>query len=79
MMGYGLDGGIRVLAEASGFSIFHAILTGTRAYPVSYPVDTWGVNRLVHEAEHAFPSSAEVKKLELYLQFPINHHGVVLN
>jgi hypothetical protein len=60
-MGYGLDSGIRILEEASGFSPLHTIRTVTGAYPSSYPMDTWEVNRLVRETDHSYPSSAVVK------------------
>jgi hypothetical protein len=38
-----------------------------------------GVGRLLREADHSPPSSAEVKEcVELYLHSPIRLHGVVL-
>jgi hypothetical protein len=38
-----------------------------------------GVKRLESEADHSPPTSAEVKKVGLYIHSPIRLHGVVLN
>jgi len=39
-----------------------------------------GVKRPGHEVDHSPPSSAEVKEcVELYLNFPIHLHGMMLS
>jgi hypothetical protein len=50
------------------------------------PLNQWvagalspGVKRLGREADHSPPSTAEVKKMELYPHSPIRLHGVMLN
>jgi hypothetical protein len=84
--GYGLDipgsipGSVR-------FSLLHSVQTGSGAHPASYPMGTGdslpqeggGVQRQGYEAHHTPPSSAEVKKVELYLHSPICLHGIVFN
>jgi hypothetical protein len=66
---------VRFLAGARDFSLLHSVQDSTEAHPASYPVDngvlfpedkvashfSWRVKWLQREADHSFPSSAEVK------------------
>jgi hypothetical protein len=54
-------------------SLLHVIQTGSGAHPASYPMGTGG------KADHSPLTSADVKKVALYIHSPIRLHGVVLN
>jgi hypothetical protein len=47
------------------FYLCHNVQTGSGAHPASYPIGTGvrssGVKRPGHEADHSWPSSADVK------------------
>jgi hypothetical protein len=50
--------------------------TLSNAHKAPYSRDT-GVNRPGHEADHSYPSDADVKYGYLYLHSPIRLHGIV--
>jgi hypothetical protein len=64
-------------------NFFYVVQTGSGAHPTSYPMGTGGpfpeVKRQGHEADHSPPTSAEVKKMWIYIHTPIRLHGVMLN
>jgi hypothetical protein len=78
LLSYGLDDRgyrVRFLVGARNFSLYHHIQNGSGAHPASYPLGTRGSftggKAAGHEADHAPPSSAEVKEcMELYLHSP---------
>jgi hypothetical protein len=78
--------------EESGFDsrqwqeIFLYATASRRALGPTQPPIQWapgalspGVKRQVREADHSFPSSAEVKNCGAVPPFPLRLHGVVLN
>jgi hypothetical protein len=82
---YGLDDrGVRVRVPV-GSRIFSSPIVQTRSgvHPISYTMDTGGyftaVKRPGREADHSRPTSAEVKKMDPYIQSSVRLHGVVLN
>jgi hypothetical protein len=84
-LGYGLgdrDSTVRFPAGAGNF-FHHRIQNGLG--PTQPPIQwvpgtpSLGVKRLGREADHSYPSSAEVKEwVALFLHSPIRFHGVVL-
>jgi hypothetical protein len=73
----GLRGGwsvVRVPAGAGNFPLHHHVQTGSGAHPVSYPMGTRGSfpvgERPRREADHAPPSSVEVKNAWSYTSTP---------
>jgi hypothetical protein len=84
-LGYGLDNRgsrVRFPVGAGNFSLHHRVQSGSGAHPA--PIQwvpgalSLGVKWPGNEADHSFPSSAEVKDfVELYLHSPIRLHGVV--
>jgi hypothetical protein len=71
--GYGLDDwmiGVRFMAGAGSFSLHHLVQTGSGAHPASCQMGalSLGAKRLVREADHSPPSTAEIKEyVKLYL------------
>jgi hypothetical protein len=56
-------------------SVRHRVQTGSGTHPVSYVMDNGGPGC---EADHSFPSVAEVKDcVKLYLHFPVRHGAVL--
>jgi hypothetical protein len=73
-LGYGL--GIFLFTTASRPAL------GTIQPPIQWVPGalSLGIERLGRETDHSPPSSAEVKeRVDLYLHFPIRHHGVVFS
>jgi hypothetical protein len=75
--------GVQFLAGARYFSLVHRVWTSSGAHPAFYPMSTGtlspGVKQPGFEVDHSPRSSAEVKKVELYLHSYTHLHGVVLN
>jgi hypothetical protein len=69
--------------EAKDFSFSPRVTTSCGAhrtiYPIDYGVLSLGVKRPGREAYHSSPFSTEVKKVDVYLHFPIHLHGIVLS
>jgi hypothetical protein len=64
---------ILFLVGAETFSLCLHVQTGSGAHPFSYPIDEAlfpGVKQLKSEADHTFPSSAEVKNQWSYTSTP---------
>jgi hypothetical protein len=65
------------------FSLLHIVQTGSEVHPTSYKMGSGGsfpgVKRQGREADHSPSTSAEVKKMDLYIHSPIRLHGVMLN
>jgi hypothetical protein len=62
-------------AETKHFSLLHTVQTGSEAHRASYAIGRGrGVKLATHP--HLFPRS---RMAELYLQFLIRLHGVMLN
>jgi hypothetical protein len=62
---YGLEAGVRFLAEARDLSLVCSIRTDSVAHPISYLTDTWGsfrgVKRPRREVDHSPSTTAENK------------------
>jgi hypothetical protein len=76
-LGYGLDdwgSRVRFPAWAGNFSLHHRVQNGSGAHSASYTMGTRrsfpGVKRLVREADHSPPSSAEIKNEWSYTSTP---------
>jgi hypothetical protein len=75
-LGYGLDdwdSRVRFPAGAGNFSLHHRVQNVSGAHHDSSPRGTFpggGVKQPGHEADHSFPSSAELECMELYLHSP---------
>jgi hypothetical protein len=70
--------------EGGIFSLHQHIQTGSGVHPASYSMGTEGsfpgVKRVVCEADHSSPSSAEIKDTQSHTSTPpLRPHGVVLS
>jgi hypothetical protein len=74
---------VRILAGNGNFSLRHRVQTGFGAHPASYSVSAsgsfLGVQRPGYEADHSYPSSAEVKNAWNYTSTPPMRLDVVLS
>jgi hypothetical protein len=62
-------------ADAKDFSLLHSVQIGSEAHPYSEPMGTGGlspaVKRPQREADHPFPSSADVEINETMSPLPV--------
>jgi hypothetical protein len=80
-MDYGLDGPGLIPSSARFFSTASRPTLGLTQPPIQWvpAALSLGVKQQGRDADHSPSSSAEVKKVELYLHSSICLHGIVLN
>jgi hypothetical protein len=75
--------GVRFPVGAGIYSVRHCIQTGRVAHPASYQMGNGGsffeIKPSERDADHSFPSSAEVKNAWRYTSTSLRLHDVVLN